>query len=97
MTGDLPPGWTHGWSIDLSNPPEPQQRPDPAAAARLRALVESAQDRLRAADAELQEAEQLVREQLAAGVTVEAIAGDAGMSLDAVQRVADGGRILPLP
>lgn len=93
---DLPPGWTHGWTIDLSDPPPPRATLDPAVVARLRELVGSAQTRLQAADAELRDAEELVREQLAAGMTVDAIAGDAGLTLDAVQRVADGGRILPL-
>lgn len=78
------------WTIDLSRPPAPRDPVDPAAVERLRALLQAAQARGDAAAPEFAEAEQLIRDLLAAGHSVDAIADDASLSREPVQRIADG-------
>jgi phospholipase/carboxylesterase len=81
------------WTIDLSDPPVLRGPVDPESVARLRALLLAVQDRQDPAAPELAEAEQLIRDLLAAGHSVDAIADDASLSRGPVQRVADGHRL----
>jgi phospholipase/carboxylesterase len=81
---------TPDWTIDLAAAAEPRIPVDPDVVTRLRALLATVQERSGDAPREIAAVEELIRGLLDAGHTVEAIADDAGLGREPVQRVADG-------